>query len=202
MLKPLPLRPCCPVPHLFKASQRRGSLQKPLVPFLLAHLIPCTACCRARKSRFDSTATFEDLNVQCTGDVVKHYLDTARLSAELLRAPGSDTLPPHVIEALKEARDVCKAFLPQALRQIPLALEILELLASSLESADPERFRDLEEPLLRFHNQAPPQMRKALQARMSLAASKLSCPEAYPLSVALDAVAIAMKGPQNVKTLG
>lgn len=201
MLKPLPVRPCCPVPHLWKPPERRSFAGKPLLTVVLAHLIPC----RARRRRRESFATFEDLNVQCTGDVVKHYLHTTILAAELLRGPGgrAKAFPSqHITHVLYEARDICKAFLPQALRQIPLAVEILELLASSLESGDPERFRGLEMPLLRFHNQAPPQMRKALQARMSLAASKLGCPEAYPLSVALDALATAVKGPQNVKTHG
>ncbi|CAK9048958.1 unnamed protein product [Durusdinium trenchii] len=135
------------------------------------------------------------------GDVVRSYLHTTALSAELLRGPGgrSKFVSQEACKALVEAESVCKGFLPQVLRGSALVSKILDLLVESFRDAasGSNSFRALETPLLTFHNKAPLNMRKALQGRIVSAAGKLlsSPPETYPLGISLTALAAAVRGP-------
>ncbi|CAK9048962.1 unnamed protein product [Durusdinium trenchii] len=156
---------------------------------------------KVRAQRTEYSATFEDLKIQCTGDVVRSYLHTTALSAELLRGPGgrSKFVSQEACKALVEAESVCKGFLPQVLRGSALVSKILDLLVESFRDAasGSNSFRALETPLLTFHNKAPLNMRKALQGRIVSAAGKLlsSPPETYPLGISLTALAAAVRGP-------
>ncbi|CAK9048956.1 Hypothetical protein (Fragment) [Durusdinium trenchii] len=159
---------------------------------------------KVRAQRTEYSATFEDLKIQCTGDVVRSYLHTTALSAELLRGPGgrSKFVSQEACKALVEAESVCKGFLPQVLRGSALVSKILDLLVESFRDAasGSNSFRALETPLLTFHNKAPLNMRKALQGRIVSAAGKLlsSPPETYPLGISLTALAAAVRGPGDV----
>lgn len=126
---------------------------------------------RARKrSESDLSATFEDLNIQNSGDVVKHLVHTTSLAAELLRGPGgrSTRLSSKVCQVLSEAQNVCKEFLPQILRGHASVLRLLDLFVEALGAAGQTKdaFKQLETPLVVFHNKAPLAMRKGLQSRI------------------------------------
>jgi len=161
---------------------------------------------RARKrSESDLSATFEDLNIQNSGDVVKHLVHTTSLAAELLRGPGgrSTRLSSKVCQVLSEAQNVCKEFLPQILRGHASVLRLLDLFVEALGAAGQTKdaFKQLETPLLVFHNKAPLAMRKGLQSRIVGVADKLLAskapPEAYPLGISLTELAAAVRGPGN-----
>lgn len=133
-----------------------------------------------RSSRFrrseDLSATFEDLNIKSTGDVVQHFVHTTSLAADLLRGPGgkcaskcaSCELSVEICDVLSEAQGVCRAFLPQVLRGHALVSQLLDLFVEAFAAAgqSSNAFKSLETPLVVFHSKAPLAMRKALQSRI------------------------------------
>lgn len=177
------------------------------------------ATCVRKRSESDLSATFEDLKIQSTGDVVKHLVHTTSLAAELLRGPGGklrgpadpsspSSLSSEICQVLSEAQSVCKAFLPQVLRGHASVSQLLDLfveafaVAGQPSHASAKAFKALETPLVIFHTKAPLAMRKALQSRIVGAAEKLltkgAPPEAYPLGISLTALAAAVRGPGDV----
>ena len=142
-----------------------------------------SATCVRKRSESDLSATFEDLKIQNTGDVVKHFLHTTSLAAELLRGPGgklrdpagpsSPSLSSEICQVLSEAQSVCKAFLPQVLRGHASVSKLLDLFVEAFDVAGQpshastfKAFKALEAPLVIFHTKAPLAMRKALQLRI------------------------------------
>ena len=141
------------------------------------------ATCVRKGSESDLSATFEDLKIQSTGDVVKHLVHTTSLAAELLRGPGGklrgpadpsspSSLSSEICQVLSEAQSVCKAFLPQVLRGHASVSQLLDLfveafaVAGQPSHASAKAFKALETPLVIFHTKAPLAMRKALQSRI------------------------------------
>lgn len=144
------------------------------------------ATCVRKRSESDLSATFEDLKIQSTGDVVKHLVHTTSLAAELLRGPGGklrgpagpsspSSLSSEICQVLSEAQSVCKAFLPQVLRGHASVSQLLDLFVEAFAIAGQpshasakafKAFKALETPLVIFHTKAPLAMRKALQSRI------------------------------------
>lgn len=130
---------------------------------------------RCRRSE-NLSATFEDLNIKSTGDVVQHFVHTTSLAADLLRGPGgkcaskcaSCELSVEICDVLSQAQSVCRAFLPQILRGHALVSRLLDLFAEAFAAAgqSSNAFKSLETPLVVFHCKAPLAMRKALQSRI------------------------------------
>ena len=71
-------------------------------------------------------------------------------------------------QVLSEAQNVCKEFLPQILRGHASVLRLLDLFVEALGAAGQTKdaFKQLETPLVVFHNKAPLAMRKGLQSRI------------------------------------
>ena len=152
---------CLGLSLALSATSRRPSLR------------PGTTSARKRSELNDLSATFEDLNIQNSGDVVKHLVHTTSLAAELLRGPGgrstsSTRLSSKVCQVLSEAQNVCKEFLPQILRGHASVLRLLDLFVEALGAAGQSKdaFKQLETPLVVFHSKAPLAMRKGLQSRI------------------------------------
>lgn len=160
-----------------------------------------------RTAKRETTAYFESLNIQSTGDVVRHWVHTTSVSADLVRGPGGKGEGSKAVhKAIEEAKAVCNSFLPRVLRDEKSVSQILDLLCNALSLAgDPssrDAFAALESPLVSFHDNAPVAMRKALQGRFSGIAEKLvarDAPEAaHPLGIALEALGAAIRGPGNL----
>ena len=125
-----------------------------------------------RTAKRETTAYFESLNIQSTGDVVRHWVQTTSVSADLVRGPGGKGEASRAVhKAIEEAKTVCNSFLPRALRDEKSVSQILGLLGNALSLAgDPssrDAFAALESVLVSFHDTAPVAMRKALQGRFS-----------------------------------
>ena len=125
-----------------------------------------------RTAKRETTAYFESLNIQSTGDVVRHWVHTTSVSADLVRGPGGKGEGSKAVhKAIEEAKAVCNSFLPRVLRDEKSVSQILDLLCNALSLAgDPssrDAFAALESPLVSFHDNAPVAMRKALQGRFS-----------------------------------
>eukprot|EP00440_Ansanella_granifera_P061865 gb/GFBE01067073.1/.p1 GENE.gb/GFBE01067073.1/~~gb/GFBE01067073.1/.p1 ORF type:complete len:347 (+),score=37.36 gb/GFBE01067073.1/:1-1041(+) len=178
------LRALCCASHLRRSRKLRGKAR--------------------RRSDAEEAGTYVPLGIETTSDVVQQRLHAVTLSAELLRGPGGvGEMSVKAQKVLKRAEDFCNTRLPQALRGHPLVQRILDLLSEALKmagtSGSRSAFHALQTPLLSFHENAPADMRKALQARISGAAEKLldarAPPEAQPLGTTLTVLAVAVRGP-------
>lgn len=145
------------------------------------------------------------LDIETTADVVRERLRAVIVAAEMLRGPAGagESLCAGCRKALARAADFAGNRLPAAVRGQPAVERALELVVAALHSAggvdSQAGFEALEVPLLRVHDGASLEVRKALHARLIGVADILldqrGPDEVRPLGTTLRVLAIAVRGP-------